>query len=50
MRLLSAKVSELESRYIVIKNNITAEMAFELGFKEVEAKSYITKPALGLSY
>lgn len=46
---ITVKLGELESKYISLKNGITSERALELGFKEVAAKRYISKPSLGLS-
>jgi len=45
---LSSEVARLELEYIALKNNITREYAYELGYRELSVISYITRDPLAL--
>ncbi|OHA88373.1 MAG: hypothetical protein A2653_02275 [Candidatus Zambryskibacteria bacterium RIFCSPHIGHO2_01_FULL_43_25] len=47
---ISNKIAELEFSYIALKNNITINTAFELGFEQVKEVVYVSrKPAVAFA-
>ncbi len=51
-RNLNSQIGDLESQYIAAKNNITINLAYEKGFKDVSSTDYISLRNVGktLSY
>ncbi|MEX2010306.1 MAG: hypothetical protein WD874_00680 [Parcubacteria group bacterium] len=41
--ILATKISEMEFQYIALKNDVSIEVAFEHGFKEVIAPRYVSR-------
>lgn len=46
IKVVSASVIDLESKYLSIKNKINIELAHSKGFKDTEVTSFISKKAL----
>ncbi len=44
---LNSKIGDLEFKYMTATNNITIEMAYAKGFKDVTDPSFITRTTLG---
>lgn len=44
---LSARSSDLESKYIELKRGVTLEVAHSLGFKDAETPKFVAKKTLG---
>ena len=44
---LGAKVSELESRYLSLKQSVTLSMAYARGFEDVKAVKFISARKIG---
>lgn len=45
-RSLSTDVSELESKYFIVKNTVNIDLAHEKGFKDSEITSFISSKSL----
>lgn len=43
LAVLNSKVSDLEAQYIKMKNNVTPEMAYSLGFSAVTNQKFVTR-------
>lgn len=46
IRTLSTSVSELEAKYLTVKNTINIELAHAKGFKNAEVSNFISKKSL----
>ena len=45
----NSKITELETKYISLKNNINLELAYSLGYKEVEMTTFIGKKSVSVA-
>lgn len=46
MSVLNSRIGELEFKYISMRNNVTIDMAYAKGFKDVAQTKFVSKKAL----